>query len=152
MALQVQLSRYMERVKDNRGIRFVLATAVVLLLLGIICAIFFGTWVRLFIDHELVLRPGSMTFEWWARPPVRPFVHVYVYNVTNADEFLNNGSKPILDELGPYVYSEEWEKVNITDNENGTLSFHYKRTYTFQPELSSGLDDDAVVVPNIPML
>ncbi|KAL0858700.1 hypothetical protein ABMA27_011182 [Loxostege sticticalis] len=131
---------------------FVLATAVILLLLGIICAIFFGTWVRLFIDHELVLRPGSMTFEWWARPPVRPFVRVYVYNVTNADEFLNNGSKPILDELGPYVYSEEWEKVNITDNENGTLSFHYRRTYTFQPELSAGPDDDAVVVPNIPML
>ncbi|CAH2056216.1 unnamed protein product, partial [Iphiclides podalirius] len=152
MALQVLLSRCIERVKDNRGIRFVLASAVVLLLLGIICAIFFGSWVRLFIDHELVLRPGSMTFEWWARPPVRPFVHVYVYNVTNADEFLNNGSKPILDELGPYVYSEEWEKVNITDNENGTLSFHYKRTYTFQPELSSGPDDDAVVVPNIPML
>ncbi|XP_059061330.1 scavenger receptor class B member 1 isoform X3 [Achroia grisella] len=93
-----------------------------------------------------------MTFEWWARPPVRPFIRVYVYNVTNADEFLNNGSKPILNELGPYVYSEEWEKVNITDNENGTLSFNYRRTYTFQPELSAGPDDDAVVVPNIPML
>ncbi|XP_045770104.1 scavenger receptor class B member 1 isoform X1 [Maniola jurtina] len=131
---------------------FVLASAVVLLLLGITCAIFFGSWIRMFIDHELVLRPGSMTFEWWARPPVRPFVHVYVYNVTNADEFLNNGSKPVLDELGPYVYSEEWEKVNITDNENGTLSFHYKRTYTFMPDLSAGPDDDSVVVPNIPML
>ncbi|XP_047038943.1 scavenger receptor class B member 1 [Helicoverpa zea] len=146
------IGRMVEYVKCNRRIRFVLASAVVLLLLGIICAIFFGSWVRLFIDHELVLRPGSMTFEWWAHPPVRPFVRVYVYNVTNADEFLNNGSKPVLDELGPYVYSEEWEKVNITDNENGTLSFHYKRTYTFQPELSKGLDDDAVVVPNIPML
>ncbi|KAJ0182901.1 hypothetical protein K1T71_000877 [Dendrolimus kikuchii] len=131
---------------------FVLATAVILLLLGIICAIFLGTWVRLFIDYKLVLRPGSMTFEWWARPPVRPFVNVYVYNVTNADEFLNNGSKPVLDELGPYVYSEEWEKVNITENDNGTLSFHYRRTYTFQPDLSVGADDDAVVVPNIPML
>ncbi|XP_048487843.1 scavenger receptor class B member 1 isoform X2 [Plutella xylostella] len=131
---------------------FVLASAVVLLLAGIVCAIFFNSWVRLIIDHELVLRPGSMTFEWWARPPVRPFIKVYVYNVTNADDFLNNGSKPILDELGPYVYSQEWEKVNITDNENGTLSFHYKRTYTFRPDLSAGPDDDAVVVPNIPML
>ncbi|KAL4711240.1 hypothetical protein ACJJTC_019081 [Scirpophaga incertulas] len=52
----------------------------------------------------------------------------------------------------PIIRREEWEKVNITDNENGTLSFHYKRTYTFQPELSAGPDDDAVVVPNIPML
>ncbi|KAI8433337.1 hypothetical protein MSG28_015382 [Choristoneura fumiferana] len=166
---------------------FVLASAVVLLLAGITCAIFFGSWVRLFIDHvvgpcarsarisitillanpavkqqclhcsvsawrELVLRPGSMTFEWWARPPVRPFVKVYVYNVTNADEFLNNGSKPVLDELGPYIYEQDWEKVNITDNENGTLSFHYKRTYTYRADLSGRSDDDAVVVPNIPML
>ncbi|GBP75275.1 Scavenger receptor class B member 1 [Eumeta japonica] len=103
--------------------------------------------------QELVLRPGSMTFEWWAHPPVRPFINVYVYNVTNADEFLNNGSKPVLQELGPYVYSQEWEKVNITDNENGTLSFRYHRSYTFVPELSRGnSDDDAVIVPNIPML
>ncbi|KAL4711279.1 hypothetical protein ACJJTC_019120 [Scirpophaga incertulas] len=98
------VSRILECVRSNRKIRFVLATAVILLLAGIVCAIFFSTWVRLFIDHELVLRPGSMTFEWWARPPVRPFVRVYVYNVTNADEFLNNGSKPVLNELGPYVY------------------------------------------------
>ncbi|XP_026317403.1 scavenger receptor class B member 1 isoform X2 [Hyposmocoma kahamanoa] len=142
----------LDALRANRKIRFVLASAVVMLLLGIVCAIFFGSWVRMVIDYKLVLRQGSMTFEWWARPPVRPFVRVYVYNVTNADEFLNNGSKPILDELGPYVYSEEWEKVNITDNENGTLSFQYKRMYTFQPHLSAGPDDDAVVVPNIPML
>ncbi|KAJ8706232.1 hypothetical protein PYW08_010858 [Mythimna loreyi] len=131
---------------------FVLGCAILLLLAGIFCAIFFMKLVGLYIDHELVLREGSQTFDWWAHPPVRPFVHVYVYNVTNADEFLNNGSKPVLDELGPYVYSEDWEKVNITNNQNGTLSFNYKRTYTFRPDLSTGLDDDAVVVPNIPML
>jgi scavenger receptor class B, member 1 len=51
-----------------------------------------------------------------------------------------------------WCHREEWEKVNITDNENGTLSFHYRRAYTFQPEMSAGPDDDAVVVPNIPML
>ncbi|XP_073965146.1 uncharacterized protein [Choristoneura fumiferana] len=143
---------YAEMISEVKPVRFVLASAVVLLLAGITCAIFFGSWVRLFIDHELVLRPGSMTFEWWARPPVRPFVKVYVYNVTNADEFLNNGSKPVLDELGPYIYEQDWEKVNITDNENGTLSFHYKRTYTYRADLSGRSDDDAVVVPNIPML
>lgn len=47
---------------------------------------------------------GGQSFGWWSKPPVTPTMRVYVYNVTNADEFLNNGSKPILDELGPYVY------------------------------------------------
>lgn len=45
-----------------------------------------------------------MTFGWWKTPPVHPSIKVYVYNVTNADAFLNNGEKPILDELGPFAY------------------------------------------------
>ena len=57
-----------------------------------------------FFTQEVTLRNGSQAFGWWAKPPVVPVIQVYVYNVTNADEFLNNGSKPVVDELGPYVY------------------------------------------------
>ena len=32
-------------------------------------------------------------------------ITIYIYNVTNADYFLSNGSKPELDEIGPYVYT-----------------------------------------------
>ena len=45
-----------------------------------------------------------MTFKWWKLPPVNPMIKVYIYNVTNADAFLNNGEKPMLDELGPFTY------------------------------------------------
>ncbi len=31
-------------------------------------------------------------------------MRIYIFNVTNVDEFLNNGSKPVLQEIGPYVY------------------------------------------------
>jgi hypothetical protein len=65
--------------------------------------------VILFVPQEVTLRNGSQSFGWWAKPPVVPMIKVYVYNVTNADEFLNNGSKPVVDELGPYVYV--WVKV-----------------------------------------
>lgn len=58
----------------------------------------------MFLLQQIVLQPGSQTYGWWAKPPVEPVIRIYVYNMTNADEFLNNGSKPILDELGPYVY------------------------------------------------
>jgi hypothetical protein len=51
-----------------------------------------------------MLREGGQVFNLWKKPPVHPMMNIYVYNVTNADEFLNNGDKPILDELGPYVY------------------------------------------------
>jgi hypothetical protein len=54
--------------------------------------------------QKIVLRNGSETFEWWRLPPVEPRISVYVYNVTNAEEFLFEGKKPVLQELGPYVY------------------------------------------------
>lgn len=75
-----------------------------MLILGVLVTFGFSTIVNLIIDNQVALRPGGLTFGWWSKPPVEPKIRVYVYNVTNADEFLNNGSKPILDELGPYVY------------------------------------------------
>lgn len=56
------------------------------------------------VDRMVALRPGAKTFGWWAKPPVEPRISLYIYNVTNADDFLSNGSKAIVDEVGPYVY------------------------------------------------
>lgn len=122
------------------------------LILGILVTCEFGTLINFIVDHQVALRPGSQTFGWWQKPPVTPKISIYVYNVTNANEFLNNGSKPILDEIGPYVYAESWEKVNLTENDNGTISYNFKKIYKFQRDLSFGSDDDVVIVPNIPML
>lgn len=47
---------------------------------------------------------------------------------------------------------EKWEKVNIVENPNGTLSFNQKKVYIFSEEDSAGSEDDVVIVPNIPML
>lgn len=136
----------------------VLAIAVALLAGGLLVVAFFTTAVELVIDDQITLRPGSQTFEMWRKPPVHPVIKVYVYNVTNADEFLTlpaNGEerqKPILEELGPFVYIETWEKVNITFHDNGTLTYNQQKIYRFDPEQSVGSEDDTVVVPNIPML
>lgn len=35
---------------------------------------------------------------------MNPVMKIYIYNVTNVDEFLNDKRKPILQELGPYTY------------------------------------------------
>ncbi|CAD6998695.1 scavenger receptor class B member 1 [Ceratitis capitata] len=129
-----------------------IAIAVCLLILGILITCEFTALINLIINYQVALRPGSQTFGWWAKPPVEPKISVYVYNVTNANEFLNNASKPILDEVGPYVYTESWEKVNVVKNENGTLSYNLKKIYIFREDLSVGMEDDVVIVPNIPML
>lgn len=81
-----------------------IAFSLCLLILGVLVTFGFSAIVNLVIDSQVVLRPGGQSYGWWSKPPVEPKIKVYVYNVTNADEFLNNGSKPILEELGPYVY------------------------------------------------
>ncbi|XP_030558451.1 scavenger receptor class B member 1 isoform X1 [Drosophila novamexicana] len=124
----------------------------VLIIAGVLVACQFSVLINAIIDRMIALRPGSKTFGWWAKPPVEPRISLYVYNVTNADDFLSNGSRAIVDEVGPYVYSETWEKVNIVEHDNGTLSYNLRKIYKFREDLSAGPEDDVVIVPNIPML
>ncbi|XP_066906786.1 scavenger receptor class B member 1 isoform X1 [Halyomorpha halys] len=130
----------------------VIIVSLILIFVGIFIAIFFSSIVNLVIDKEITLREGGQVFDMWRKPPVEPIFRVYVYNVTNADDFLNRGDKPILDELGPFVYVETWEKVNLTFNDNGTVTFQQQKIYKFDPDQSVGDESDMVVVPNIPML
>uniref|UniRef100_A0A0A9Z111 Scavenger receptor class B member 1 n=1 Tax=Lygus hesperus TaxID=30085 RepID=A0A0A9Z111_LYGHE len=140
------------KMRIDRSTRVVIIISLALLLGGLLVAIFFNAWVNFFIDRHITLKDGGQVFEMWKKPPVVPVMRVYVYNVTNADDFLNNGDKPILDELGPFVYVEQWEKVNLTFNDNGTVSFQQRKTFVFDPDQSEGDENDMVVVPNIPML
>ncbi|XP_066594971.1 scavenger receptor class B member 1 [Prorops nasuta] len=128
------------------------AAGVLLIIFAAILAAMFPQLINLIVDKEVALRDGGRTYKWWREPPVVPRMHIYIYNVTNADEFLNNGEKPALQELGPYVYTQRWSKADVKFNDNDTVSYRVKKEFVFTPELSSGSVDDLVVVPNVPML
>lgn len=49
-----------------------------------------------------------MAYSYWQRPGVIRLTKVYVFNMTNQDAFLNNGEKPRLQEIGPFVYRWVW--------------------------------------------
>lgn len=129
-----------------------IAVGVLLIIIAAVLATLFPKIVNVLVDREVALRDGGRAFGWWKAPPVSPHMHVYIYNVTNADEFLNSGEKPALQELGPYVYIERWEKVEIKFNNNDTVTYKQRKEFVFSPELSAGSEDDLVVVPNVPML
>ncbi|CAK9832022.1 Scavenger receptor class B member 1 [Anthophora retusa] len=128
------------------------AVGALMIIVAAILAAVFPKLIDLVLNREIALREGGRTFNWWREPPVTPRLSVYIYNVTNADEFLNDGEKPVLVELGPYVYEQQWEKTQVKFNENDTVSYRVKKRFTFAPEWSVGSEEDLVVVPNVPML
>ncbi|KAK6644994.1 hypothetical protein RUM43_001270 [Polyplax serrata] len=109
-------------------------------------------WLDYLILKHLRLANGTLSFQYWQRPGVIRLTKVYIFNVTNPDGFLNNNEKPKLVEVGPFVYREDMEKVNIKFYNNGTVSFQQNKILRYVPEWSSGNKEDKVIVPNIPLL
>ncbi|XP_016915268.2 scavenger receptor class B member 1 [Apis cerana] len=108
-------------------------------------------WVDYIILKQLRLWNGSLSFQYWQKPGVVRLTKVYIFNMTNVENFLQYNEKPKLQEIGPFVYKEDMEKVNIVFHNNGTVSYQHKKILNFVPELSKD-KDLKVMVPNIPLL
>ncbi|KAL1502465.1 hypothetical protein ABEB36_007602 [Hypothenemus hampei] len=108
-------------------------------------------WLDYIILKNLKLREGSLSFQYWQKPGVIRLTKVYIFNVTNPEGFLKQGEKPKLQEVGPFVYREDMEKVNIKFHDNGTVSYQHKKILKFVPELSVDRNHK-ITVPNIPLL
>lgn len=74
------------------------------------------------------------------------YFSVYLFNWTNADEVIESkwAVKPKLEQCGPYVFSEHHVRVNLTWNNNNTVSFQQKRIWHFLPEFSNGTLSDNI--------
>ncbi|XP_016966731.1 lysosome membrane protein 2 isoform X3 [Drosophila biarmipes] len=108
-------------------------------------------WLDYFILKNLRLWNDTLSYHYWQRPGVIRLTKLYIYNVTNPDGFLR-GEKPHLQEVGPFVYREDMQKVNVKFHENNyTVSYQHKKILQFVPELS--IDKDTpITTPNIPLL
>ncbi|XP_076379341.1 scavenger receptor class B member debris buster isoform X2 [Megalopta genalis] len=108
-------------------------------------------WVDYIILKQLRLWNGSLSFQYWQKPGVVRLTKVYIFNVTNTENFLQFHEKPKLQEVGPFVYKEDMEKVNIVFHNNGTVSYQHKKILNFVPDLSQDREMK-LMVPNIPLL
>lgn len=106
------------------------------------------------INSMMVISEDSPVYDLWKAPPAKAYVNIFIFNYTNVDDFESGRAKKLhVEELGPYVYSEQLERVNIRFNKvDGTVSYQEKRTYVFNEELSNGSKYDMVTVPNFPLL
>nr|ARO70304.1 sensory neuron membrane proteins 2 [Dendrolimus punctatus] len=118
----------------------------------LIVAIILATWgfpkiINRQIQKNIQIENSSVMYEKWVNVPVPLDFKVYLFNVSNAEE-VNEGSKPKLMEIGPYVYKQTREKEVLGYGENDTIIYNLKKTFVFDPEASNGLseDDDITVI------
>ena len=93
--------------------------------------------------QEVALTPDSETIDKFTNSPVPVHMIFYLFNLTNADEFLNNGSKPIVKEIGPFYYDENKTKFDLIWNEDETiLRYNESCIYTYIKNLSCELNPE----------
>lgn len=118
----------------------ILAFGAYLLLLGISFQV---AWPYIFQDllvKKLELTNSSETFKLWQRTPIPMYLELYLFNWTNSREFkLNKSVIPDLQEIGPFVFEEVHQRVNLSWNKDYTVSYNQTRNWTFVPELSVNL-------------
>ena len=89
-------------------------------------------------NTQLVLSPTSGSFPMWQKLPEPMLASMYLWEVKNPAE-VSLGSKPVLEERGPYVFTEQHTKVDPIWNDNGTVTYKQKRVWHFKPDLSNGI-------------
>uniref|UniRef100_A0A224XEZ7 Putative plasma membrane glycoprotein cd36 n=1 Tax=Panstrongylus lignarius TaxID=156445 RepID=A0A224XEZ7_9HEMI len=97
--------------------------------------------------QELKLSPGTKSFQHWEKTPVPMYIDIYFHNWTNPKKV--NTERPMFNQMGPYRFYEKRTKVNLTWNDNGTVSYRQTRHWFFDPEHSNGTLEDKVTTVNM---
>lgn len=101
---------------------------------------------------QMEVREGSMSFDIWKTTPFPLILNLYVWNITNQEEFLDGG-KPVLQECGPYVWREYHDKKGIEFHSNNTVTYLQQRWWIWDEELSgsNSLDDVVFIMNPVPL-
>lgn len=122
-------------------LRKILYLAVPLLIISTTLAIAWPFIFAYVLKSNLSLSADSKSYKMWVETPLPMFLDIHLFNWTNAAQFAKNPKlKPSFQEIGPFVYREVHDRVNITWNDNGTVSYNQTRKWTLVPELSMDVD------------
>lgn len=96
------------------------------------------------------LAPNTKAYEPWKQPPFDLNLDIYLFNLTNPDDYVNGSMKPIVEEMGPYRFIERPEKINITWNSNNsTVTYRKLSNFFFDESGSKGSLSDVVTSINV---
>jgi len=137
---------------EIRWPRCCVISGLVVAVIGAVLAATFPLAYQSILNYELSLQPNTLQHHMWLESPVPIFLRVHLFNVTNSEAVIRNKAKPILVEMGPYVFQEVHTRVHIKELDNQTMQFQQRRTWHFLPHLSNGTLEDNVTALNVPLM
>ncbi|CAH0560924.1 unnamed protein product [Brassicogethes aeneus] len=103
------------------------------------------------VKKMTALKPGNEIRDMFIKIPFYLDFRIFMFNISNPDG-IQNGEKPIVQQVGPFCY-EEWKvKVGVEDIEEEDMLM-YNQTDTFLPANWPGcVDPDTMVTIPHPMI
>lgn len=130
---------------------FGLAMASLTVLGGLLTAILSARMTHWIMQTQVTLGPNSPSEAFWAEIPTPLITKVYLFNVSNPEEVSSRGAKPILKQMGPYVFDEFHKKVKVAWNEeNNTVTYKQARSYFLDEAQSKAELEEPVTIINAP--
>ncbi|XP_049819911.1 sensory neuron membrane protein 2 [Aethina tumida] len=105
--------------------------------------------IEMQVRTSVRLEEGTEQWDRFVETPFPIDFRVYIFQILNKDDVLNNGAKPELKETGPFVYKEYRKKTILeTDSETDTVSYTQNLTFEFFEDESVASDNTEVTVLN----
>jgi len=95
---------------------------------GIFCLVKFPSMFNEILQKELTISEGSAAYQAWKKPSIPTKIRFFLFSVNNSQEVVYGG-KPHLQEIGPFVYREELERVDDQFRDDGTVSFKTRKVW-----------------------
>lgn len=110
-----------------------------LITVGIFMIVYCTSIFDYVLNMAYSMQPGSFAYNLWRKYPMQISIQAYVWNWTNPHEFYNLSTKPKFVQMGPYVFDEDKEKLDIAWHENNhTISYRQRKTWHFNRAKSVG--------------
>lgn len=84
-------------------LQLVLIIGILITLIGVLVYYIFPLLINYGIGSRMKIQEGSLMYDNWIETPVPIKTKIYLFHIQNPQQF-KDGAKPILKEIGPYVY------------------------------------------------
>ncbi|PSN44144.1 hypothetical protein C0J52_15660 [Blattella germanica] len=126
-------------------------TGVILAIIGTGLLIMWDGLIASQVNKQFSITPTSQIFPIWQKSQDPVTVKIYLFNCTNTDELSKPNFKPNLVDVGPFIFKESNEKLDIVWNDNNTVSYNQKRTWHLDEENSANMNENITTLNTVPV-